>query len=270
MKKYIGDNYKRLGKVAAEIKIQYGQEPDISDEWKRIIAIDDEVARHQEVDKLLDRMEQNSEQNGFFCADEKVDIGAGCGFLLDDKEIYYNFFDNLKVLYQEQNGKSSEMLIILQAIKKTEQEYFGGFGANKSKREDLTAIEIDDEAGEIVPSIKNHKGQNCSLCVERSAVAHNLWLLAGKTAYYVDVTSGQVFFEGSSSDFRNDGHAYNIVEDGGIFRLVDLAMMNACNYKGNPIEDMENGLPIIVGHSKTVNRPGIYANYSQYVKELGE
>ena len=65
MRKYAGEN-KDLGPLAATISIQYGKQPDIEGDWKKIISVEDIEERKKQIDKLLETMEQNSEQNGFF------------------------------------------------------------------------------------------------------------------------------------------------------------------------------------------------------------
>lgn len=259
MKKY----YSSIGiPTCAEVKIQYGKENGIEDYWKEIIAIEDTQKRYERIDQLVDMMSNNKSNNGFFAHDDCIEIRAiGNKFTLDDNTIYHMFFDNIKNIvqdYQANNIVKSDESIIFKAIGKTEKEYFGGMGANRKRRQDLTAIEITDDDF-IVPSIKALKGQNCSLCTERAAISHNLWLLTGRQSYYIN--SASTHFENISNQYINDGHCFNIVEYGGKFRLCDFAMDNYCGeFKENPIDTMLSGRPLNIERSKGINYPGTYAN----------
>ena len=61
--------------------------------------------------------------------------------LLDDKNLYYMFFDNLRELSKQNvDGKVTDGSIINQAIKATIQQYAGGNGVNKALRWKLTEL----------------------------------------------------------------------------------------------------------------------------------
>ena len=151
--------YSKIGlSIAPDIKIRLGQEPLIRGLWKDIIAISDEEKRKLQIDNLIELLELDTERTGFLGKTDKVDCGAGRAFCLDDRELYYSFFDNLKVLNeQNESGKVTDGSIINQAIKATILQYAGGNGINRQLRMDKTTVEISDEAIKI-PSISAQKG----------------------------------------------------------------------------------------------------------------
>ena len=65
--------YSELGISALpNVKIRYGQENSIKDLWKNIIAISDAEKRKKCIDDLLDILQANENQNGFFGKSDKV------------------------------------------------------------------------------------------------------------------------------------------------------------------------------------------------------
>ena len=102
----------------------------------------------------------------------------------------------------------------------------------------LTSIEIDDDDIKI-PSISAQKGKNCSLCVERASVAHNLWLLTGEKSHYIN--SLDCKFAVGGAEYSNDGHAFCIVEIDGVYKLFDPTMQVYQKLVGNPIDKMLKG-----------------------------
>lgn len=270
MKKYAGEN-KEFKSFGATISIQYGKQEGIENKWKEIIAIEDKTARNKQIDLLIELMEKNAEQNGFFTKDQKVTISMlymNC-VLFDDKEMYYQFFEVLRNLsLQNTEGKLYDGAIIKRAIEQSEKLYWGGLETNRKARLEKTSMQIDDDFVKI-PSVKDLKGQNCSACVERSAMSHNLWLLTGKTSYFINASNQECNFGEEDDEYKNDGHAFNIVEYGDVYRLFDISLYNFCILKGNPIEDIENEKPLKV-EGKGVQTPGYYANYSRLENEQSE
>ena len=274
MKKYAGEN-KEYGPLSATISIQYGKQPDIEDEWKKIVELEKVEDRKKQIDILLTKMEQNAEENGFFGAEQQVVINKlhRKAVLFNDKEMYYQFFEILRNNYLSEKDNISSGAIIKRAIEETEMSYWGSFQSDKTKRLDLTTSEIitQDDPNlpdiTIIPSISKLKGENCSACMERAVMAHNLWLLTGKTSYFINVSASECDFGQESDEYKNDGHAFSIVEYDGKYRLFDLSMNNICMLQGNPIEDIENGKPLKV-EGPTVNNPGYYANYSKLQQEM--
>ncbi len=253
MEKY----YSKIGfYLAPNVKIRFGQEESIQDLWKQIIEIDDVKARHERIDKLLKLMEQNKEKNGFLGKTDKVDCGDSRGFLLDDKYLYYLFFDNLKTLNnQNKDGKFSDGAVINSAIKATITSYAGGDKVNRELRLELTSPTIIDDKL-IVPSIKKQKGKNCFYCSERASIAHNFWLLTGTSSYFCWTDTDN--FVGDKQS-KNDAHHFTIVKHDGKFKLYDLALNNFCLLEDDVIDKLLSGQGLIVGPGKTVANPGVYA-----------
>lgn len=244
----------------AETQIKYGQQEVMKDGWKDIISIQNPVERRKKIDNVISLMERDKEENGFISRDEVVEINKnGNGFKIDDNEIYYLFFDTLKYLKENKTDANDEALSFL-AVKSTVKNYFGGFGGNREERMKLTEVnEFNDLA---TPSISAQKGKNCSLCVERSSVAHNLWLLTGEKSYYVN--SKDCNFGNVSNEYANDGHAFCIVEIGGVQKLFDTTMqIYRAFHDFNPVEKMLNGEPFEITKE---DQKYTYANASTSIK----
>jgi len=112
--------YSSIGiKTFAETRIKYGQEESIKELWKEIINIDDSQKRKEVIDKLLDKMEINSETNGFITRNEEVKItDIGNSFIIDDNELYYLFFDTLRQ-FKSNSPDARDSLMKLHSIRKT-------------------------------------------------------------------------------------------------------------------------------------------------------
>ena len=229
--------YSSIGiSLAAETKMRYGQQAGIQDEWKRIISIDSASERKKEIDNLVSAMESNRENNGFYGKEDSVKINQiGNEFKIDDNELYYMFFENLRILKQNHPAED-ESRILFHGVLHTVKNYFGGFGANKNVRMALTSVDIEED---IIPSISAQKGRNCSLCAERSSVSHNLWLLTGAESYCVNSTNCS--FGNVSSEYENDGHMFCVVQIDGIYKVFDPTMQVYMRVSGNPIEKMLKG-----------------------------
>ena len=220
-------NYEPL---LADLTIKYGQEPKIENLWKEVIPINEKQTRQTKINELLDRLEKNSKTNGFFKKDDLVSIDLFHGFKIDDKEIYYLFFNTLektRKFLQEQGLKDKDNFAIFLSIKETIDLYFGKDKISHNReRFHFTEILADEE----IPSIKRFKNSGFAMCAEKSSVAHNLWLLCGKKSYYIVSKFIEVSVE------NHDAHAFCIVEYDGKFRIFDPALGNYGMVQGNPIE----------------------------------
>ena len=182
-------------------------------------------------------MESDREINVFFRREDEVIINTTSNaFKLDDTEIYYIFFEQLKRIKESQPDHDDEIILFF-AIKNTLLTYFGGKEGNRAKRNRLTSIVTEDDIA--APSISTQKGQNCSLCTERASISHNLWLLVGKTSYFID--SKNCNFRNNLNEFANDGHSFYIVEESGTLKLFDAAMEIFKKLPKNPIKEMLSG-----------------------------
>ena len=267
MKKYssltsgkLGDYKDENEATFADLTIHYGIEDGITNEWENIINTKDTEEKKKKIDALIERLEQNSQTNGFFKSQDKVSISAFCGVKLDDKEIYYLFFAKLEKIYKlllKAEKKEIEGFAIYSAIKETLQTYFDKDKndtpfdlkeANK-KRFNLSAITANENDEFIPPSISVFKNSGCAMCVEKSSVAHNLWLMCGKKSYYF--TSKSVFVDASI----DDGHAFCVVEYNNKFRIFDPTLGNYGILDCNPIELIKDNIPFKVTNK---NVPIVY------------
>ena len=224
-----------------KVYAQYGVEPGIQGLWEEIINLDGERAK-QKVDALLEKMEMYSEKNGFFDANQNVNISySGFGFKMDDYNLYYMFFNNLKDMYESEVGRQNKGSIIFNSIKQTIKDYFGGFIKDSlSEKKGLTFF---DENGEY-PSISEQRNKGTASSVEMAAVSHNLWLLTGMESFYIN-----------SKDFKleekrkglEDGHVFNIVNTGNGYRVCDFMRNCYAVQEENPIDLIKNGKPIAFG-----------------------
>ena len=201
-------------------------------------------------------MESNSTSNGFWTQSDEIRITFGIGtnaIHLDDRNIYYNFFDNLSQLHKKNRNLEKpreEGTLAVESIHRTIENYFGAFNGNLDLRNQLTDLNFDTFE---YPSISVLQGKGCGACVEKAAVAHNLWLLMGRESYYVSSTSAK--FEHSN----DEGHAFCIIRNSkGNFMLYDHAMNNFGPLQGNPIETLLSGQPLHI--QAPFKNQGVYAN----------
>lgn len=175
------------------------------------------------------------------------------GFCLDDNQIYYNFFDNLNILKnkaEQENKQIAGGYLIIKAIEKTINSYFGPTNANaKARRIALTQAEIvtnEDGKDEFVyPSIKKQKGQRTALCTEKAAVAHNLWLLTGRKSYFI--TTKDCKLEGADAQYQNDAHSFCVFFTGTRYNMFDLTMNVVGKQVDNPVDLIHTNKPLMVG-----------------------
>ena len=230
-------------------EMQYGIEKDISGVWKDIINTSSFLDAKTQIDDLLDRMENNSETNGFLGEKQDIHTDALNGFRLDDRDIYYMFFDQLKQCQEKaiQSGKPiPDGNIIFVAIRNTIQNYLGAPSNNaRNIRRALTDVEYIDDDDFVLPSIKKQKGQHCGLCTEMSAIAHNLWLLTGRESSFV--TTKDCAINGVDQQFARDGHTFCMVNTGSHYKLCDFALNKFDNIPFNPIESLKNNEPLCFG-----------------------
>lgn len=237
------------------VSVKYGQQPDIKGEWKDIVKTSDIKSRMEKIDNLVELLSDSSASNGFFAEGDIVDCGKQHGFVMDDKELYYMFFDNLKILYDKyKDNNYSDGKFINQAIRATVLQYAGSRKVDRQKRTELTERALVD--GDIVyPSISKQRGENCFYCTEYAAVSHNLWLLSGVTSYFCFTNSDE--FGASDETYKNDTHNFTIVEYDGRYRLYDMAMNNYCELSPDCIKKMLTGSGLRV---QDVENPGVYVS----------
>lgn len=239
----------------ADVTIRYGIEEGLTNEWKEIINTKNEEEKKQKIDKLIEKLEENSEVNGFFKAQDKVSINIFCGFRLDDKEIYYLFFKRLEKIYNlllTKGKKDIDGFAIFSAIKETLTIYFGNdLKSAMRQRLNLTSIVANENDEFVPPSISILKNTGYAMCAEKSSVAHNLWLMCGKKCYYF--TSKSVFV----NEDNHDGHAFCVVEYDNKFRIFDAALGNYGLLDCNPIETIKDNVPFKITNK---NVPIVYVD----------
>lgn len=213
---------------------------DYSKIYKEIAMIEDINKRNKEIDKLIDLLVSDNENNGFFAPEDIVYINRmfGNAIKLDDREVYYDFFSNLNYNFKNITDKS-EGFIIMSSVIKTVYQYFGMFDFENNKRFELTDSYFDKDDNLVVPSIKTLKGMNSAACVEYSSLAHNLWLMTGVTSYYVLTKDTYI-------DNSDDGHAFIIIEYDNKYKIFDMAQGIYKALDINPIELFKKKRPFIV------------------------
>ena len=244
--------------------IKYGQQPNLVGYWIKIVECENQDERRALIDKLLEEMESNSSENGFWTSNDDVRITFGFGtnsVRLDDKDIYYSFFENLRTLYLKSKAQGTEKKtspMSFNSIFSTIENYFGPFNGNLALRSSLTELNFDTFE---YPSVSVLKGKRCGACVEKAAIAHNLWLLLGMESYYVSSTSSK--FEHSN----DEGHAFCIIRNTkGQFMLYDQSMQNFGPLQGDPISTILSGEPFII--KEPFKNKGVYANACNLGKEM--
>ena len=236
MEKYIDG----IGFDMSSVAYRYGI-CDYAKDYRTIVDISDIELRNKEVDKLIDHLINDRENNGFFGPNDFVYINRlfGHAIKLDDREVYYSFFTNLNKNFKENPDKPSGY-IVMTSIIRTIYEYYGTYDVINNRRWELTESHFDKDDNYVVPSIKNLKGQRSAACVEFASLAHNLWLMTGVKSYYVLTKDAKI------DNYSDDGHAFVIVEYGGEFRIFDAAQNIYKLLKENPIEIFDADKPFIV------------------------
>ncbi len=254
--------------------IRYPQETLKDTYYKEILNQTDTKKRNQLIDELVDIASKDSFKTGFFPKGQEVMVGGfgNYSFLLDDNEIYYMFFDNLKQTIEEhKNGdipleKIREYIVSI-AIFKAESQYFGKNKFSRGTRLSLLAKTYDKETDTFpVPSIKVLKGKGLAECVELASVAHNLWTLVGVKSYYI--CSKNCFFENIDDEYKSDAHSFNIVYYNNSYKVFDKALGNYGKVEGNPIKDLLEDKPVIL-KGNGIHIKGVYANYKK-LEKIGE
>lgn len=230
---------------------QYGIEPGFEGLWEEIIKLDGPNAKKR-VDMLLERLQKNSKENGFFDANQPVIISyKGFGFKLDDYNIYYMFFNNLKSLYESEEGRQNKGSVVFNSIRQTIKDYFGG--TIKYKCEEKASLTVLDEKCEY-PSISKQRNNGTASASEMSAIAHNLWLLVGKESFYIN--SKKFKLDKSRQKCLEDGCPFNIVNTGNGYRLCDFITGKFLTIDENPIELIKQNKSIKFG-SETYYLPEV-------------
>lgn len=237
-----------------------------------ILQEQDEKKKKVLIDKLIKSASENSFETGFFAKNQEIAVGGlgGHAFVIDDMDIYYSFFENLKKIANEfaKQGldfKKNKMYMVAKSISKTEQQYFG-VGCNlRNVRLSLLAQTYDEKTDNFpAPSIKVLKDKGIAECVELASVAHNLWILTGEKSYYIN--SKDCYFGGVGKEYSHDAHAFNLILHNGSYFVFDKALGNFGKIGGNPIEDFLEDRPVVI-EGKGVREKGVYGNYSKLTEK---
>ena len=103
-------------------EMQFGQQKGIEHEWKLIIRMNNWNEQKYRIDCLVSFLENNSKENGFFGANQKIYYNSTKAFKIDDLNIYYTFFKALKkwnIISKNLGNKNYDGEIIFKAIKDT-------------------------------------------------------------------------------------------------------------------------------------------------------
>ena len=223
----------------ADLAVQYGIENATTEKWKEIVQEKNEIKRKKLIDDLVSKLEKNKEINGFFGKDDVVKIDSVNGFKIDDKELYYLFFETLKEGFDQTKKLGYD--IVYHAVRNTLVKYFGKPVANsKALRLELTNPNSGSDDFMYL-SISQQRGKGTGVCVEQASVAHNLWLLCGVKSYYISTKDMQTDLAPN-----NGGHSFCVVEYNGSFKLFDSSLELFMKLDFDPIELMRKGLPFEV------------------------
>lgn len=229
--------------------------------WKDIILCEDDEKRVKMIDSYVKIASADS--NGFFGLNDIISTGQGRGFVLDDMNLYYEFFKNLKMYFDYNESlefKHNEGSVLDNAIRKTINDY-AGLGCDREKRLQLTQSTVTDDGDIKFPSIREQYKKGTLLCTEKASIAHNLWLLSGRTSYFCFTSSDTL---SGGEEFSNDMHNFTIIDNGHGLTLYDVAMNNYCKLPEDTIEKTLQGQPLVV---TKVNNPGVYADPDGKLKE---
>ena len=228
-------------KSISSLYVRYSTQKFDNSNCQKIINEKNIIKKHKLIDDFVKKLSKYNKNTGFSSKNDEIIINKLFmqSFKIDDNSIYYNFFDNLETMLNINNKFTTATI---NAIIKTENDYFGKVANNETIkiRAKISQCYFDENDEIIIPSIKSFKNKNCGACVEYSSVAHNLFLLAGFKSYYV--LSRDAKFQGPNTQ---DGHAFLLVENESNNKIMPL--------KKNPIEDMFNNQPFMVGNDCYAN-----------------
>lgn len=244
------EKFNGFEKYSSSLYVRYSTQKFDNSNCQKIINEKNKIKKHKLIDDFVKKLSKNNNKTGFFQKNDEIIINKLFmqSFKIDDNSIYYNFFDNLETILQT-NKKYTTATI--NAIIKTENDYFGKVANSKTiiNRAKISQCYFDKNDEIVIPSIKSFKNKNCVACVEYSSVAHNLFMLAGFKSYYV--LSRDAKFQGSNTQ---DGHAFLLVKNESKKCLLFDAVNNKIMpLQKNPIEDMFNNQPFMVGNDCYAN-----------------
>ena len=173
------------------------------------------------MESRLNNLRQNASKDGFSLfartskadfIDSDVDLKTNAVTIplhLDDDSVYTGF-DEKKQEYQNQFGEAmdSHKAAIFAAQKMT-MEYFGVSG-NHRLREDIYSH--DDWNRDFV-SVTDFKNKNAAVCLERSALAHNLLKFGGEDSVLL---AGDCNLVG-----KVEAHSFNVVKKDDGYYIFD-------------------------------------------------
>lgn len=138
-------------------------------------------------------------------------------FKLDDKSFYRTVIDYIKEIDSKKikQGDKINHNYIMNIIQCTLINYFGIKG-NESRRIALYNSKDDVENDDNILSIKDFKGNNTAMCLERSAVAQNILAFLGYNPMMV------MGFLSNKKGIVNEGHAFNCIIRNEKGMLVDF------------------------------------------------
>jgi hypothetical protein len=126
----------------------------------------------------------------------------------------------------EKAANPDEIAEIFNAVFETVNEYFGTF-ENVKERLSYYKDEDDITKEEDFPKLSDIKGKNCAICVERTALAHNLMHMLGiKSTFKQSICK---------TNDKVEGHAYNLAEKDGKYYLLDMTMPTMKDGKVSPL-----------------------------------
>lgn len=155
---------------------------------------------------------ENVEVNGFISKNTRVKMaGTSDGFKLDD----YNYYNELvRVIRQADDNRVTNNNFIMDAIQRRIMIYLG-MGASEEKRENIFNSSFENGTFEDI-SIKDFKGKNAAMCVERSAMGQNMLAFLGYDPM-------MVYGRYSDEKGANIGHAYNCIFRSKSSMLIDFS-----------------------------------------------
>ena len=155
--------------------------------------------------------------------DERIGIETGMGDIVTSKlgdisEAYTLLISKMS------DVDPTDIYEVSRIVLETVNEYFGGFENIDSR---MSYYYPEDENESINNKISSLKGTGAAMCVERSALAHNLLEYLGINSIYKS--------SGIIKNNNKEVHSYNLIEYDGKYYIFDTSIPNLIDNQPNPL-----------------------------------
>lgn len=146
--------------------------------------------------------------------DEEVLVEAGLDYIPCQIGDVREAYDILKKIIKDR--KPQDFFELSNIVFETVQRYFGDYSNISERMKNYPDLDDIEDYGKKPGTVANLKGKNSAMCVERAMLTQNLLNVLGIHSFYKA--------SGIKKDGKNEGHAYNLVENEGKYYVFDTAI----------------------------------------------